>query len=189
MKSAVADPQAYDWQGDAPRQRAFAHTVMYERHVAGFTQHPSSGMASAQRGTYAGLTEKIPYLADLGVTAVELLPVFQFDAQDAPPGRVNSWGYCPLPFFAPHQGYSARQDPLGPLDEFREMVKALHRAGSEVILAVVYNHTAKGNYAGPTLCYRGLEHGVYHILALHDTVSSRRTRCQAVCLSPEDRMP
>jgi isoamylase len=130
-------------------------------HVAGFTQHPSSGVAPAQRGTYAGLIEKIPYLVDLGVTAVELLPVFQVDAPDALPGRVNSWGYFPVPCFAPRQGYSARQDPLGPLDEFREMVKALHRAGSEVILAVVYNHTAEGNHAGSTLCYRGLENGVY----------------------------
>jgi isoamylase len=120
---------------------------------------------------------------------VELLPVLQVDAQDAPPGRVNSWGYFPVPCFAPRQGYSARQDPLGPLDEFREMVKALHRAGSEVILAVVYNHTAEGNHAGPTLCYRGLETGEYDIRALQDTVSSRRTLCQAVCLSPEDRMP
>jgi glycogen operon protein len=87
------------------------------------------------------------------VTAVELLPVFQVDAPDALPGCVNAWGYCPVPFFAPHQGYSARQDPLGPVDECRAMVKALHRAGSEVILAVVYNHTAEGNHAGSTLCY------------------------------------
>ena len=164
MKSTVADPQAYDWQGDAPLQRPFAQTVIYEMHVAGFTRHPSSGVAQAQRGTYAGLIAKIPYLADLGVTAVELLPVFQFDAQDAPPGLVNYWGYSPVSFFAPHQGYSARQDPLGPLDEFRDMVKALHRAGIEVILDVVYNHTAEGNHAGPTLCWRGLDNSVYYIL-------------------------
>jgi isoamylase len=107
MKSAVADPQAYDWQGDVPLQRPFAQTVIYELHVAGFTRHPSSGVAPAQRGTYAGLIAKIPYLVDLGVTAVELLPVFQFDAQDAPPGLVNYWGYSPVSFFAPHQGYSA----------------------------------------------------------------------------------
>ena len=159
MKSAVADPQAYDWQGDAPLQRPFAQTVIYELHVAGFTRHPSSGVAPATRGTYAGLIEKIPYLTDLGVTAVELLPIFQFDAQDAPPGRVNYWGYSPVSFFAPHQGYSARQDAVGPLDEFRDMVKALHRAGIEVILDVVYNHTAEGNHEGPTLCYRGLANG------------------------------
>ena len=164
MKSAVAAPQAYDWQGDAPLQRPFAHTVIYELHVAGFTRHPSSGVAPATRGTYAGLIEKIPYLADLGVTAVELLPVFQFDTQDAPPGRVNYWGYCPVSFFAPHQGYSSRRDPLGPLDEFRDMVKALHRAGIEVILDVVYNHTAEGNHDGPTLCYRGLANDIYYIL-------------------------
>ena len=113
-------------------------------HVRGFTRHPSSGVAEAKRGTYAGLIEKIPYLQDLGITAVELLPVFQFDAQDCPPGRVNYWGYAPVSFFAPHQAYSSRQDPLGPLDEFRDMVKALHRAGIEVILDVVFNHTAEG---------------------------------------------
>jgi glycogen operon protein len=90
MQSAVAEPQAYDWQGEAPLQRAFAHTVMDEMHVAGCTQHPSSGVAPAQRGTSAGLIEKIPSLVDLGVTAAELLPVLQVDAQDTPPGRVNS---------------------------------------------------------------------------------------------------
>ena len=98
------------------------------------------------------------------MTAVELLPVFQFDAQDAPPGLVNYWGYSPVSFFAPHQGYSARQDPLGPLDEFRDMVKALHRAGLEVILDVVYNHTAEGNHEGPTLCWRGLANDMYYLL-------------------------
>ena len=84
----------------------------------------------------------------------------RFDAHDAPQGRVNDWGYCPVSFFAPHQGYSARKEPLGPLDEFPDMVKAV-RAGIEVMLDVVYNHTAKGNHEGPTLCYRGLENGTY----------------------------
>jgi glycogen operon protein len=79
-----------------------------------------------ERGTYAGLVEKIPYLKQLGITAVELLPVFQFDAQDAPAGRTNYWGYSPVSFFAPHQAYSSRQEPLGAVDEFRDMVKALH---------------------------------------------------------------
>ena len=99
-----------------------------------------------KRGTYAGLIEKIPYLQELGITAVELLPVFQFDAQDCPPGKINYWGYAPISFFAPHQAYSSRQDPLGPVDEFRDMVKALHRAGIEVILDVVFNHTAEGDH-------------------------------------------
>jgi isoamylase len=95
MKSVVADPDRYDWEGDRPLQRPFAETVIYELHVGGFTRHPSSGVAIDKRGTYAGLIEKIPYLKDLGVTAVELLPVFQFDAQDCPPGKTNYWGYCP----------------------------------------------------------------------------------------------
>ena len=163
MKSVVLDASLYDWEGDLPLNRPFAQTVIYEMHVRGFTRHPSSELPAETRGTYRGLIEKIPYLKDLGVTAVELLPVFQFDQQDAPKGLVNYWGYSPISFFAPHQGYSSRKDHLGPIDEFRDMVKALHRAGIEVILDVVFNHTAEGNHAGPTLCYRGLENGVYYI--------------------------
>lgn len=164
MKSVVADTSVYDWEGDAPLRRPSARTIIYEMHVRGFTRHPSSGVAETNRGTYAGLIEKIPYLQDLGITAVELLPVFQFDAQDAPSGRANYWGYAPVSFFAPHQAYSSRQGLIGPLDEFRDMVKALHRAGIEVILDVVYNHTAEGNENGPTLCFRGLANDHYYIL-------------------------
>jgi isoamylase len=164
MKSVVVDPDVYDWEGDAPLRRPFATTVIYEMHVAGFTRHPSSEVAAERRGTYAGIIEKIPYLQDLGVTAVELLPVFQFDRQDCPADLVNYWGYSPVSFFAPHAGYSSRKDALGPVDEFRDLVKALHRAGIEVILDVVYNHTAEGNAGGPTLCFRGLANDVYYIL-------------------------
>ncbi|MGO9260574.1 MAG: glycogen debranching protein GlgX [Bryobacteraceae bacterium] len=164
MKSVVVDPAGYDWEGDAPPRRPSSRTVIYEMHVRGFTRHPSAGLPPETRGTYAGLIEKIPYLHDLGVTAVELLPVFQFDPQDAPLGRVNYWGYSPVSFFAPHSGYSSRQDPLGPIDEFRDMVKALHRAGIEVILDVVFNHTAEGDHRGPTLNFRGFENDAYYIL-------------------------
>jgi isoamylase len=164
MKSVVVDPDVYDWEGDAPLRRPFATTVIYEMHVAGFTRHPSSGVTAELRGSYAGIIEKIPYLADLGITAVELLPVFQFDGQDCTPGLVNYWGYSPVSFFGPHAGYSSRKDPLGPVDEFRDLVKALHRAGIEVILDVVYNHTAEGNAEGPTLCFRGLANEIYYIL-------------------------
>jgi len=164
MRSLVADPTAYDWEGDRPLRTPFARTVLYEMHVRGFTAHPSSGLPERKRGTYAGVMEKIPYLKDLGVTALELLPVFQFDPHDAPPGRRNYWGYQPVSFFAPHQAYSSRPDPLGALDEFRDMVKALHRAGMEVILDVVFNHTAEGNQNGPTLCYRGFANEIYYIL-------------------------
>jgi isoamylase len=164
MRSVVADPHRYDWEGDRPLHRPYAETVIYEMHVRGFTQHESSGVDRARRGTYAGLVEKIPYLRHLGITAVELLPVFQFDPNDAPGGRVNYWGYQPISFFAPHHAYSSRTDPLAVLDEFRDMVKAFHRAGIEVILDVVFNHTTEGPASGPTLCYRGLANNFYYIL-------------------------
>jgi isoamylase len=164
MKSVVVDLHGYNWEGDTPLKTPFARTVIYELHVRGFTQHPSSGVAPEKRGTYAGLIEKIPYLQDLGITAVELLPVFQFDAQNAPLGQINYWGYAPVAFFALHQGYSSTSSPLDSLDEFRDMIKALHRAGIEVILDVVFNHTAEGNHQGATLSFRGLENETYYIL-------------------------
>ena len=164
MKSVVVDVHAYDWEGDTPLQRPASRTIVYEMHVRGFTRHPSSGVAEQTRGTFAGLIEKIPYLQQLGITAVELLPVFQFDAQDCPPGKVNYWGYAPVSFFAPHQAYSSRQDAVGAVDEFRHMVKALHRAGIEVILDVVFNHTAEGDHEGPTLSFRGVDNSTYYIL-------------------------
>jgi isoamylase len=164
MKSVVIDPGTYDWEGDTPLRRPSSHTIIYEMHVRGFTVDPSSGVSEKIRGTFAGLIQKIPYLQQLGITAVELLPVFQYDAQDCPPGQVNYWGYAPVSFFAPHQAYSSRQDRIGPIDEFRDMVKALHRAGIEVILDVVFNHTAEGDHCGPTLSFRGLDNNVYYIL-------------------------
>jgi isoamylase len=163
-KSVVCSDHDYDWQGDLPLKRPFVQTVIYELHLRGFTRHPSSGLPEERRGTYAGLIDKIPYLRDLGVTAVELMPVFQFDPQDAPPGLVNHWGYAPISFFAPHAGYASRPGPLAVRDEFRDMVKALHRAGLEVILDVVYNHTAEGDARGPTFGLRGLDNATYYLL-------------------------
>jgi glycogen operon protein len=164
MKSVVADLTRYDWRGDVRPAIPFQHTVIYEMHVSGFTRDPNSGVPPEKRGTYAGLIEKIPYLKSLGVTAVELLPIFQFDTQDAPDHLPNYWGYSPVSFFALHTEYSSRKDPLACLDEFRDMVRALHSAGLEVILDVVYNHTAEGGEGGPTLSFRGLENEVYYIL-------------------------
>src|SRR5262249_10334488 len=157
------DPHAYDWEGDRPLQRPFPNSIIYEMHVGGFTKHPDSGVPASRRGTYAGLIDKIPYLQDLGITAVELLPIQQFDEQQRFPGLANYWGYNPIGLFAPHRGYSTRRDPLGPADEFRDMVKALHRAGIEVILDVVFNHTAEEGEHGPTLSFRGLENRAYYI--------------------------
>src|SRR6201984_3444682 len=164
MKSVVADPAEYDWEGDAPLRRPSSRTIVYEMHVRGFTRHPSSDVSQERRGTYAGLIEKIPYLQQLGITAVELLPVFQFDVQDAPGGLLNYWGYAPVSFFSPYHGYSSRQDRQGPVNEFRDMVKALHRAGIEVILDVVFNHTAEDDHLGPTQCFRGLDNPAYYLL-------------------------
>ena len=164
MKSVVVDTSAYDWEGDTPLKTPSSRTIIYEMHVRGFTQNLNSGVPEGIRGTYRGLIEKIPYLKELGITAVELLPVFQFDAQDCPPGLTNYWGYAPISFFAPHQDYSSRPDPQAAVNEFRDMVKALHRAGIEVILDVVFNHTAEGDHTGPTLCFRGIDNLTYYIL-------------------------
>ncbi len=177
MKSVVVEPGAYDWEGDLPPARPSSRTIVYEMHVRGFTRDPSSGVGEATRGTYAGLIEKIPYLVALGITAVELLPVFAFDAQACPPGLVNSWGYQPVAYFAPHPAYSSRRGPLGPVDEFRDMVKALHRAGIEVILDVVYNHTAEGGIPGPTLGFRGIDNPTYYILEQRGSRYADYTGC------------
>jgi glycogen operon protein len=177
MKNVVVDASTYDWEGDAPLQHPSARTIIYELHVRGFTRHPNSGVADRNRGTFAGLIQKIPYLRQLGITAVELLPVFQFDAQASPLGTVNYWGYQPVSFFAPHQAYSSRQDLMGPVDEFRDMVKALHRAGIEVILDVVFNHTAEGDHTGPTLCFRGVDNPTYYLLDVDASRYADYTGC------------
>ncbi|NLT72783.1 MAG: glycogen debranching protein GlgX [Chloroflexi bacterium] len=170
LKAMVVDYGPYDWEGDAPLQRPVRESVIYEAHVRGFTRHPSSGVRCP--GTYRGLIEKIPYLQRLGITAIELLPVQQFDPQEvnrrdpltgAP--LSNYWGYAPVAFFAPHQGYACEPGSHAVVDEFRDMVKALHRAGIEVILDVVFNHTGEGNENGPTISFRGLENGTYYILS------------------------
>ncbi|MBL7857576.1 MAG: glycogen debranching protein GlgX [Cyclobacteriaceae bacterium] len=164
MKCVVSDSSRYDWESDQHPRRPFAQTIIYEMHVAGFTKNPNSGVAPKLRGTYAGLIEKIPYLIELGITAVELLPVFLFDHHSADPERSNYWGYSPISFFAVHTAYSSSTEPLHALDEFRDMVKALHKAGIEVILDVVYNHTGEGGEGGPTYSLRGIDNSIYYTL-------------------------
>jgi glycogen operon protein len=163
-KCVVVD-DAFDWQGDRHLRRGLADTVIYEMHVRGFTASPTSGVAHP--GTYLGVIEKIPYLQSLGVTAVELMPVHDFAATIPwPDGTVrrNYWGYDPLAFFAPHRGYASGTEPGCQVREFKEMVRALHAAGIEVILDVVFNHTCEGNHLGPTLSFKGLENRVYYML-------------------------
>lgn len=163
-KNVVVDMNRYNWNNDESLNTEQTSSVIYEMHVAGFTKDRSSGLPDKIRGTYRGVIEKIPYLKELGVNAVELLPVFQFDRFDASPGKNNYWGYSPMGFFAIHGEYSSRRDVYGPLDEFRDMVKALHKAGIEVILDVVYNHTSEGGDTGPIYSFKGLDNNAYYIL-------------------------
>jgi isoamylase len=152
----IEPPDRFDWGADR-RPRHEADAVIYELHVRNFTQSPTAGVSSAARGTFAGVVEKIPYLRELGVTVVELLPVFQFDPQ----GR-DKWGYMPLGFFAAHGGYAAAGESAR--DAFRSMVKALHAADIEVVLDVVYNHTAEGGRSGPVYNFKGLDNSTYYLM-------------------------
>ena len=174
----VVIDDAFDWQGDRHLRRGLSDTVIYEMHVRGFTASPTSGVEYP--GTYLGVIEKIPYLKSLGVTAVELMPVHEFAAaMPAADGivRPNYWGYDPLAFFAPHRGYAADPAPGAQVREFKEMVRALHAAGIEVILDVVFNHTAEGNHLGPTLSFKGLENRVYYMLGDGGSTYRNYTGC------------
>ena len=156
----------FDWEGDRHLKRDLSESVIYEMHVRGFTQDDSSGVKNP--GTYLGVIEKIPYLKSLGVTAVELMPVHEFpicDIHGNELDRPNYWGYDSMAFFAPHRGYGTGRAPGCQVNEFKQMVKALHQAGIEVILDVVYNHTSEGNELGPTFSFKGLENQVYYMLA------------------------
>jgi glycogen operon protein len=162
-KCVVVDDQ-FDWQGDRHLRRELSETVIYEMHVRGFTKSASSGVEHP--GTYLGVIDKIPYLKSLGVTAVELMPVHEFPTNGIYGQRVkpNYWGYDSMGFFSPHRGYAAGNTPGCQVREFKQMVRALHQAGIEVILDVVFNHTAEGNELGPTLSFKGLENQVYYML-------------------------
>lgn len=167
IRSVVIDLQDYDWEGDERLNRDMADSVIYEVHVGGFTKDPSSGVQHP--GTYVGLIEKIPYLKSLGVTAVELLPCCSFDCKDIlkeHDGRklVNYWGYSTMGYFAPHQAYCIAPETGSHIREFRDMVKALHKAGIEVIMDVVFNHTDEGNHQGPTFSFKGIDNSTYYYL-------------------------
>jgi isoamylase len=169
MRSIVIDTSGYDWEGDRPLKRPLHETIIYEMHVRGFTQSPSS--ECKQPGTFAGIIEKIPYLQELGITAVELLPVFDFDNKEvkqiAPDGTrlINYWGYDPFGYFAPQSWYCVSSEVGNHITEFRDMVKALHKAGIEVILDVVFNHTSEGNERGPMINLKGFANSTYYMLS------------------------
>jgi len=161
--------EPFDWEGQRPLNRHLADTIIYELHVRGFTKDPSAGIEAG--GTFRGLIEKIPYLQELGITAVELLPVTEFDEADnyrknplTGERLHNYWGYHPLGWFAPKAAYANSPEAGAQVREFKELVKAFHSAGIEVILDMVFNHTGEGNEKGPTLCFRGLDNSVYYMV-------------------------
>ena len=184
MKSLVVDTDAFDWEGVEPPRIDPTQRVIYEMHVGGFTRHATSH--TSHPGTFDALVEKIPYLKELGVTTVELLPVFQFD-EDAPIFRnpdtdeklVDYWGYNPIGFFAPHRGYYTEDwSQMRYLTGFRDMVKAFHQAGIEVFLDVVFNHTTEGGADGPTISFRGIESRAYY---MHDPKDPSRYQDYSGC--------
>ncbi len=172
LRSVVIDSNDYNWEGDQPLRRAMSESVIYEMHVGGFTKHKSSGVGNP--GKFKGVIEKIPHLQKLGVTAVELLPVFEFDDEEVLRSGVdgkplyNYWGYSTVSFFAPHRGYCIEPETGMHLNEFRDMVKALHKAGIEIILDVVFNHTSEGNHQGPTINFKGFDNEIYYFLVPND---------------------
>jgi isoamylase len=168
-RRTIAYEEEFDWGADHPLKILLSESVIYEMHVRGFTRHASSGVS--RPGTFAGLIEKIPYLKSLGVTAVELLPVNEFEEgdterRDPDTGKplLNFWGYQPICFFAPNTSYAAEAARGGAVREFKRMVKAFHESGIEVILDVVFNHTAEGDETGPVWSFRGIDNTVYYIL-------------------------
>ncbi|MDR2115430.1 MAG: glycogen debranching protein GlgX [Planctomycetaceae bacterium] len=164
-KCVVIDDDDFDWRGDRHIRQDLSKSIIYELHVRGFTQSLSSETSHA--GTYLGLIEKIPYLLDLGITAVELMPIHEFPikgSDGSEPKIKNYWGYDTMAFFAPHRGYAYGKEPGAQVREFKEMVRAFHQAGIEVILDVVFNHTCEGNEFGPTLSFKGLDNQIYYML-------------------------
>ena len=155
----VPQPRAaFDWQGDVSPQPE-SDAIIYELHVKGFTKNPNSGVHASRAGTYAGVIEKIPYLKDLGISVVELMPIFQRDPQEG-----DYWGYMPLNFFAPHAQYASTHDHDQHL-EFKNMIKAFHDADIAVVLDVVYNHTCEGDNSGPTYSFKGFDPAGYYMLS------------------------
>ncbi len=169
MPKCIFTHEHFDWQDNLPPNQPWSKTIIYEVHIRGFTIHPNSGVTHS--GTYRGLMEKIPYLKALGVTAVELMPVFEFNESQVqgfnPKTSMplkNYWGYDPVAFLSPKASYSSSGGRGQQKLEFKEMVRAFHHAGIEVILDVVFNHTAEGNEFGPTLSFRGIDNVIFYML-------------------------
>jgi isoamylase len=166
---AISHTNQFNWENDKPPSIAPENLIIYEMHIRGFTQHPSSAIQNP--GTYEGVIEKIPYLLELGINAIELLPIYEFDETEykrtSPLTKdqlCNYWGYSTVNFFSPMQRFSNKKNPEDIKNEFKKMVRELHKNGIEVILDVVYNHTAEGNHEGPTLSFKGFDNAEYYML-------------------------
>jgi isoamylase len=169
MRSVVIDSGNYDWEGDTALNLPIKDSIIYEMHVRGFTKGEGSNVKHP--GSFRGIIEKIPYLKSLGITAVELLPIFEFDSKEILKVKQNGeelsnyWGYSTYSFFAPHAMYCINPEVGNHINEFRDMVKALHKAGIEIILDVVFNHSSEGNHQGPTINFKGIDNSIYYYLS------------------------
>ncbi len=168
-KGVVIDDTEFNWQGDKPLNYPLRKSILYETHLKGFTQSPSSGVKN--KGTYKGLIEKIPYFKELGITSIELLPIQEFDEHENSNSNpktgkalTNYWGYSTMSFFAPKASYASNKNPGQCVNEFKEMVREMHKNGLEVILDIVFNHTAEGNENGPTINFKGFDNSIYYML-------------------------
>lgn len=162
LKGVVCERELFDFKSHPRPRNAWNRSVIYELHVGGFTSGSKSEVAPQRQGTFLGLIDKLPYLRKLGITAIELLPIYAFDPSDAPAGRDNYWGYSPLNWFTPHPKYVVGDDPLQARQQVRELVAACHDQGIEVLLDVVYNHTTEANFDGPTISWRGFGETLYY---------------------------
>ena len=162
LKGVVTNREYFNFESHPRPKHEWNKTIIYELHVGGFTKNKNSNVSDLKKGTFIGLIEKLPYLKSLGITSIELLPVFAFDTSDAPQGLENYWGYSPINWFTPHQGYVAGHDSLKAREQFKEFVEVCHDNGLEVILDVVYNHTSEGNKDGPKLSWKSFGPKAYY---------------------------
>lgn len=168
LRCVVQEETDFDWEDDEPLNRPMEETIIYELHTAAFTKSPTSKTKNS--GTFSALQQKIPYLVELGITAIQVMPIFEFD--DSDPLRINSegqelhdfWGYNPIAYFSPHARYFSPSEPGRQHLELKRLVKALHQAGIEVILDVVFNHTGENNHSGPTISFKGIDNSIYYFL-------------------------
>ena len=162
LKGIVSEREKFNFDSHPRPRHSWDKTIIYELHVGGFTSQKDSLIDKCKQGTFLGLIKKIPYLKALGITTIELLPVFIFDPFDSPLGVTNYWGYSPINWFTPHVNYVAGANPLDARNQFRELIASCHDNGLEVLIDVVYNHTTEGNKEGPLISWKGFGDSLYY---------------------------